>query len=192
MEQRVPAVQPVEWQGYLAAHLRRDGRRPRLRVSDHRFHHRAGPPTRQRRKKGADDQALGRSRGGLGTKIHLAVRGLGCPVAITLTGGQRGDAPQAGGLIAANPAAIVLADAAYDADAIRQQIDVAGAIAVIPNNPSRALKSPFDKTLYKERHLIECCIEKLKRYRRVATRYEKTARNFHSIVTIAAIVLWLR
>ena len=54
---------------------------------------------------------------------------------------------------------------------------LAGAVAVIPNNPSRAAKLPLDKGLYKERHLVECCFSKLKQFRRVATRYEKTARN---------------
>ena len=68
----------------------------------------------------------------------------------------------------------------------------AGAVAVIPNNPSRAKKHPLDRDLYKERHLVECCIGKLKQFRRVATRYEKTARNYLAIVTLAATILWLR
>ena len=66
------------------------------------------------------------------------------------------------------------------------------ALAVIPNNPSRARKHPLDKHLYAQRHLIECCFSKLKQFRRVATRYEKTARNYLAVVTIAAIVLWIR
>jgi putative transposase len=85
-----------------------------------------------------------------------------------------------------------MADAAYDADHIRAAIAEVGAIAVIPNNPSRAIKLPFDAALYKERHLVECCIGKLKQFRRVATRYEKTARNYLAVVTIAATVLWIR
>ena len=85
-----------------------------------------------------------------------------------------------------------MADTAYDADHFRAAIAAAGATAVIPNNPSRAIKLAFDKDLYKERHLIECCFSKLKQFRRVATRYEKTARNFLAIVTIAATILWLR
>jgi alkylation response protein AidB-like acyl-CoA dehydrogenase len=86
----------------------------------------------------------------------------------------------------------VLADAAYDADHFRQAIADAGAIAVIPDNPSRTFKHPFNRTLYKERHLIECCFSKLKQFRRVATRYEKTARNYLAVVTLAATVIWLR
>ncbi|WP_146686252.1 IS5 family transposase [Bradyrhizobium canariense] len=143
-------------------------------------------------KKGSEDQALGRSRGGLSTKIHMAVRGLGCPVRFTLTAGQKGDAPQAAALIEGLPAEVVMADAAYDADHLRQAIAAKGALAVIPNNPSRALKYPLDKHLYAQRHLVECCFSKLKQFRRVATRFEKTARNYRAVVTLAAIALWLR
>ncbi|WP_291846396.1 IS5 family transposase [Bradyrhizobium sp.] len=143
-------------------------------------------------KKRSEDQALGRSRGGLSTKIHMAVRGLGCPVRFTLTAGQKGDAPQAAALIEGLPAEIVMADTAYDADHLRQAIAAKGALAVIPNNPSRALKYPLDKHLYAQRHLVECCFSKLKQFRRVATRFEKTARNYRAVVTLAAIILWMR
>jgi transposase len=122
----------------------------------------------------------------------MAVRGLGCPVRLALTAGQKGDAPQAVELLADLPAEVVMADAAYDSDAIRDAIAERGALAVIPDNPSRAQKHPLDKDLYAMRSLIECCFSKLKQLRRVATRYEKTARNFLAVVTIAAIVLWIR
>jgi transposase len=122
----------------------------------------------------------------------MAVRGLGCPVRITLTAGQRGDCPQAYGLIDGLPADAVMADAAYDADRLRKAIADKGAAAVIPNNPSRASKYPLDKHLYAQRHLIECCFSKLKQFRRVATRFEKTARNYLAVVKLAATVLWLR
>jgi transposase len=90
------------------------------------------------------------------------------------------------------PAEVVMADAAYDSDLLRQAIVDKGAIAVIPNNPSRAQKHPLDKHLYAQRHLAECCFSKLKHFRRVATRFEKTAQNYLAVVTLAAIVLWLR
>ncbi|MBX5198498.1 IS5 family transposase [Rhizobium sp. NZLR10] len=143
-------------------------------------------------KKGAEDQALGRSRGGLSAKIHMAVRGLGCPVRFTLTAGQKGDAPQAEALIEGLSADIVMADTAYDSDRLRNAIADKGAVAVIPNNPSRAQKYPLDKHLYAQRHLIECCFSRLKQFRRVATRFEKTAENYLAVVIIAAIVLWIR
>lgn len=122
----------------------------------------------------------------------MAVRGLGCPVRFVLTAGQKGDAPQAGALIKNLPAEFVMADTAYDADHLRQAIAAKGAVAVIPNNPSRSIKHPLDKHLYAQRHLVECCFSKLKQFRRVATRFEKTARHYHAVVTIAAIVLWMR
>ena len=122
----------------------------------------------------------------------MAVRGLGCPVRFVLTAGHRGDAPQAGPLIEGLPANVVMADTAYDADHFRQAIAAKGALAVIPNNPSRAKKHPLDAHLYAQRHLVECCFSRLKQFRRVATRFEKTARNYLAIVTLAAIVLWLR
>jgi transposase len=122
----------------------------------------------------------------------MAVRGLGCPVRFTLTVGQKGDAPQAAALTAGLPADAVMADTAYDADHLRQAITAKGARAVIPNNPSRALKYPLDKHLYAQRHLVECYFSKLKQVRRVATRFEKTARNYSAVITLAAIILWMR
>jgi len=113
-------------------------------------------------------------------------------VRFTLTAGQRGDCPQSYALIEGLPAQVVMADAAYDADPLRHVIANKGAVAVIPSNPSRARKLPLDRHLYAQRHLIECCFSKLKQFRRVATRFEKTARNYLAVVTLAATVLWLR
>ena len=122
----------------------------------------------------------------------MAVRGLGCPVRFALTAGQKGDAPQADSLIEGLPAEVVLADAAYDSDRLRTAIADKNAIAVIPNNPSRARKYRIDKHLYAQRHLIECCFSRLKQFRRVATRFEKTARHYLAVVTLAATILWLK
>jgi transposase len=83
-------------------------------------------------KKGSEDQAIGRSRGGLSTKIHMAVRGLGCPVRFILTAGQKGDGPQAAALIEGLSAEVVMANKTYDADHLRQAIAAKGALAVIP------------------------------------------------------------
>jgi len=122
----------------------------------------------------------------------MDVRGLGCQVRFHLTAGQRGDAPQALPLIEGLAAEVVMADTAYDSDQIRRAIADKGALAVTPNNPSRARKHPLDDHLYARRHLVECCFSRLKQFRRVATRFEKTARNYRAVVTLAAIVLWLR
>jgi transposase len=95
-------------------------------------------------------------------------------------------------LIEGLPAEAVMADTAYDSDRIRRAVADKGALAVIPNNPSRASKYRLDEHLYAQRHLVECCFSRLKQFRRVATRFEKTAANYLAVVTIAAIVLWLR
>ena len=81
---------------------------------------------------------------------------------------------------------------AHDAVVYSGYAEIAGALAVIPNNPSRAQRYPVDEHLYAMRSLIECCFSKLKQFRRVSTRYEKTARNYLSVVTLAATILWLR
>lgn len=122
----------------------------------------------------------------------MAVRGLGCPVRFVLTAGQKGDAPQADLLIEDLPAEVVMADTAYDSDRLRKLIADKGAQAVIPNNPSRAKKYPLDKQLYAQRYLVECCFSKLKQFRRIATRYEKTVRNYKAMIALAATILWLR
>ena len=122
----------------------------------------------------------------------MAVRALGCPVKFSLTAGQRGDAPQAESLLDEQPAEVVIADTAYDSDRLRRNIAAKGALAVIPNNPSRTKKHPLDRHLYAQRHLVECCFSKLKHFRRVATRFEKTAQNYRAVVTIAATMLWIR
>ena len=120
------------------------------------------------------------------------MRGLGLPVRFILTPGQRNDITQAKALICGLPAQWVLGDTAFDADHFRAVIKAINAQAVIPSYRSRAQKLPLDQHIYKERHLVECCINKLKHFRRVATRYEKTARNFLAFVTLVATVLWLR
>jgi transposase len=89
-------------------------------------------------------------------------------------------------------AGAVIADTAFDAGHLREAVAAKRAAAVIPSNPGRRRPVPLDEALYRERHLVECRIGKLKHFRRVATRYEKTARNFLAIVTIAATALWLR
>ena len=111
----------------------------------------------------------------------------------TLTAGQKGDAPQAAALIEGLPAEVVMADTAYDADHLRQAIAAKGALAVIPNNPSRALKYPLDKHLYAQRHLVECLLLKTQA---VPPRQQPASKRppeiNRAVVTIAAIILWMR
>jgi transposase len=120
------------------------------------------------------------------------VDALGNPLRVRLTAGQRHEATQAGALIDGFPAEHVIADTAFDSDAFRAQLAEGGATAVIPANASRSRPIAHDRHLYKERHLVECFIGKIKHYRRIATRYEKTARNFLAVITIACAMVWLR
>ncbi len=139
-----------------------------------------------------DDQALGHSRGGFGTKIHLAVDSLGNPVTIHLSPGQDADITHAKTLIGDTKTDAVLGDKGYDSDELANVIEQQGAEVVIPPRKNRTNPREYDRVLYKERNKIERCIGLMKQFRRVATRYEKTARNFLSMTMIAAISIWLR
>jgi transposase len=134
---------------------------------------------------------LGRSRGGFGTKLHIAVDGLGNPVEFILTGGQEADIKQGKALIEGHDADAVIADKGYDGDDFVEAIVATGAEAVIPPKKNRIFQREYDEVLYKERNLAERFINRIKQYRRVATRYEKTARNFLGFVHVAAIMILL-
>ncbi len=143
-------------------------------------------------KGGPEAQGLGRSRGGLGTKIHACVDALGLPIRLILTPGHRGDVIQAAALVEGLKPAAVLADKAYDADHFHDTLRQLGAKAVIPPRPERARPHPCDWRLYKERNGVERMFSRLKQFRRVATRYDKLLSHFRGFVLIASIVLWLR
>lgn len=109
-----------------------------------------------------------------------------------LTPGHRGDVPQAAALLDGLRPLAVVADGAYDASHFRALVGRLGAAAVIPPNPMRGAKPPFDEALYAERNGVERLLGRLKLNRRVATRYEKTARNYLSVVLWAATLVLLR
>ena len=136
---------------------------------------------------------MGRSRGGLTTKIHAVVDALGLPIKLSLSEGQAYDGHQAKTLLGdLPPQAMVLADRAYDADAIRKLIANHNAWANIPPMSQRRFKPAFSKYLYKMRNLVERFFNKLKQFRRVATRYDKLLVTFMGFVKIAAIAIILR
>jgi transposase len=135
---------------------------------------------------------LGRSRGGFSTKIHVSVSGLGLPVEIRLTPGQQADVKQAETLLEGYSPEAVIADKAYDSDPLVETIETNGAEAVIPPKRNRKQPRDFDKYLYKVRNLVERFINRIKQYRRVATRYEKTARNFLAFTHVASIMILLQ
>src|SRR5437764_5996099 len=122
---------------------------------------------------------MGRSRGGLTTKIHALTDARGLPLELILTPGQAGDCPVAAQLLGhLRPDTIVLADKAYDADWLRRQIEAAGAAPNIPPMVHRRRKPCFSPVLYRARNRIERFFNRIKHFRRLATRYEKHAANF--------------
>jgi transposase len=138
-------------------------------------------------------QALGRSRGGFGTKLHILADALGNPLKFILTSGAAGDNPQALPLLDGVRAGEVIADRGYDADKTLAHIEgEMRAVATIPPKKSRAVQHPCDYAAYRERHLIECLIGRLKHFRRVATRSDKYARRYLAFVHLAAVLLWLK
>lgn len=143
-------------------------------------------------KKNQGDQAIGRSKGGLSTKIHTLVDALGNPTAFLLTPGEAHDLEGADSLLPELEANMLLADKAYDADErVIEVLEKAGKTPVIPPKKNRREKRAYDREIYKARHLIENFFAKLKQYRAIATRYDKLARNFLSGVYLAAAVVWL-
>lgn len=140
----------------------------------------------------SQDQALGRSKGGFTTKIHVMVDALGNPLDFVLTGGQAADITQAYTLIKGVKATYALMDKAYDADKLIEQLRAQDIIPVIPPKANRKEPREYDKHIYKERHLIECFIGKLKQFRRVFSRFEKWAKNYTNFVRFAAALIWLR
>jgi transposase len=109
-----------------------------------------------------------------------------------LTAGQVHESTQASILIEGLTLISLIADKGYDNDAFRADLAAAEVDVVIPPLGSRKVEIAYDKNAYGLRYLIECFINKIKHYRRVATRYEKTARNFLSMVGLAAVMVWLR
>jgi transposase len=135
---------------------------------------------------------LGRSRGGFSTKIHALTDALGYPLTFVLSGGQAADVAHAQALVPETPVAALVADKGYDADWFVGQLTAQGTQAVIPSRANRKPPRDYDRHTYKERHLIECFFGKIKHYRRIFSRFEKTARNYMSFLHVVATLVWLR
>lgn len=154
-------------------------------------------------RKGGGDEALGRSKGGFSTKLHLRAEGQGKPMVLRLTAGQRHEQTmfeplmeagrvkrRRGGRPRQRPKRVV-GDKGYSSGRIRQYLRRKGIGGVIPHKRNERRHGRFDRTAYRERNRVERLINRLKQFRRVATRYEKRAVNYLAMVVIAAILLWL-
>ena len=128
----------------------------------------------------------------MSTKIHATVDALGNPTAFHLTGGQASDLAGADELLPAIAAPTLIADKGYDAEArVLAPLREAGKTAVIPPRRNRTEQREYDRDLYQARHLIENFFCKLKQFRAIATRYDKTKRNFLAAVYLAATAILL-
>lgn len=144
------------------------------------------------KKRGQTAQALGRSRGGFSTKIHVKVEALGNPLTFLLTPGEQHDITQASLLLGDDDCDFVIADMSYDAKDFRDLIEAQGATAVIPSRKNRKQPYEYDAHLYQERHLVECFINKIKHYRRIFSRFDKLDSRYLGFLSFAATLIWLR
>ena len=142
-------------------------------------------------KKAQFKEAMGRSRGGLSTKIHAAVDGLGNPIRLLLTPGQCSEIKQADTLIEGLTPGYVIADKGYDANAFIATIEAYHATPVIPPRCSRKVARAYDTHLYKERNLVERLFQKLKNYRRIAMRFDRLALTYLAMLPLVSTILWL-
>src|SRR5258707_1715826 len=154
-----------------------------------RRHHREGPPSRTGRKRGTSSQAIGRSKGGMTTKILALTDALGNLVRFVLLPGQRFDTVGVAPLIDGIEFDALIADKAFDANAIIADLDERGAKVVISQHHRRASPRPIDEEMYKWRHLIENFFCKLKEFKRIAMRADKTDQSFTAMIHIAPAVI---
>ena len=143
--------------------------------------------------KGSEDQAIGKSVGGNTTKIHMVTESYGLPIEFELSGGQVDDCKVAPQLIENLPnAQYTIADRGYNDEEFRLLIRQNSSIPVIPRrNNSIVGNDDIDWALYKNRHLVENLFARLKHFRAIATRYDKLARNYASVIAIVCSYLWL-
>ncbi|CAH8710053.1 IS5 family transposase, partial [Paenibacillus thiaminolyticus] len=142
---------------------------------------------------GQQFQAIRRSRGGITTKIPAIVDALGNPLRFELTAGNCHDCVKGYEMLQDMDLTgkTVIADRGYDMNRILELIEKQHATAVIPSRKHRKIQRTCDWWLYKERHLVECLFNKLKHYRRLATRYDKLTCTFAAFLSLASILLWL-
>ena len=136
---------------------------------------------------------MGRSSGGISTKIHTTTNSFGLPIRFILSPGQQHDSTEAENLVNGFKASYLLADKAYDKNSFLEKVkNEVKAEPVVPPKLNRKVQRVYDKITYKDRNMIERLFCRFKNYRRIATRYEKTAKNFLAMIQIAPICLWIK
>ena len=136
---------------------------------------------------------MGRSRGGLTTKIHALVDACGLPIVLKITEGQAHDGRSAQDMLSSlGRGNVLLADRAYDSDALRLDLAARGARANVKLMPNRVNLPPFNKRLYRKRNLVERFFNKLKHFRAIATRYDKRDDNYLAAIKLASARTWMR
>ena len=137
---------------------------------------------------GQAPQAMGRTKGGLNTKLHAVVDGRGRPVALLLGAGQEADIACAQETLGEISCRVLVGDKGYDCDAFREWLREHSMEPCIPSRSNRLNPQTYEKNAYRKRHLVENFFEKLKRFRRIATRYDKLALTFFGFVCLATAV----
>ena len=187
-------LHPVEPPWRVRAHLRRfSSRGRRTGTVDGRRHPPQGAPHGSQPAAKGGARHIGRTRGGLNSKLHAACDGQGRPIALLLTEGQRSDHHGAALLQPILPQAReLLGDRGYDSTWFRTALEERGIAPCIPSTRSRKQALPYDRTLYRQRHRIENMFGRLKDWRRIATRYDRCAHTFFSAICVAAsVIFWL-
>jgi transposase len=138
------------------------------------------------------EEGLGRSVGGFSSKIHAKVDALGNPLQFIITAGQVNDVTQANALLEDLNGSYVLGDKGYDSNPHRETITQKGGTPVIPPRSNRKIPIEYDEHLYKDRYRIECFFSKIKYFRRIFSRFDKSKNSFFSFLSLVGTLIWLR
>jgi transposase len=193
VEDRVQSIFELVAPGPLGSDLQSSASPGRRRRSHHRRFGCSSPPGCCGRKRGIISNALGRSRGGFSTKVHALVDTKGRPLHVELTPGQQHESTVAPTIIENHARGeALIADTGYDSEAIRNQLTSLRLKAVIHPHPGRKKKLRLDRRRYARRFRVEVFFHDLKRFRAIATRFEKTARNYLGLIHVACSMIWLQ